>query len=172
LCLFVSRVRCTLLVILGVVPLAAAGCGDAATDQIVEPVSFRADAGPKAQPYRSSGGQTILDLGELTVRASCNRGEGGRAFMSVTASTGVDNALVSSRFTQAGSRSTSYAFVLDDFDRDYGQWDILGETEKAAGTLTYSRADGGQVALPFAASSGTGPVDCFFGGVATYAPPP
>lgn len=147
------------------------GCGGSSPKATTQAVSFRASAGTNHQPLRPSDSQTILNLGELTIRASCNRSESGQTLLSVGAETGVNHAVVSSRYTEAGTPPTPYVFVLDDFNKSYGPWDFLGEIRKAAGTLTYSRPDGGQVSMSFTMALGGSRADCFFGGVATLAPP-
>jgi hypothetical protein len=159
--------------VLAIAALAVVGCGDDSPSATTRAVSFRASAGPNEQPFRPSTSQTILDLGDLTIQASCARGEGGEPFLNVGAATGVDNSTISSRFTEQGHPATPYLFVIEDFDKSYGRYDFLGHPRRAAGDLTYSRPDGGQVSLSYTTTSGAGgPADCFLGGVATYAPPP
>ncbi|MGH2963988.1 MAG: hypothetical protein ACRDMH_01220 [Solirubrobacterales bacterium] len=161
---------CILAALALAVPLS--GCGHNSPSSTIQAVSFRADAGPNRQPFRPSESQTILDLGDLTIRAQCARGEGGQPFLNVGASTGVDNATISSRFTERGQPPTPYLFVIEDFDKSYGDYDFLGHPRRAAGDLGYSRPDGGQVSLSYTTTSGAGgPADCFLGGAATYAPP-
>jgi hypothetical protein len=157
--------------------LLTAGCGGDSPSATTQAVSFRASAGTgvgtRNKPFRPSDTQTILDLGDLTIRAQCARGEGGQPFLNIGAATSVDNSTISSRFTEQGQPPTPYLFVIEDFDQSYGDYDFLGHPKRAAGDLVYSRPDGGQVSLSYTTTSGAGgPADCFLGGVATYAPPP
>jgi hypothetical protein len=152
------------------IPLFA--CGDDSPSSTTQAVSFRASAGPNQQPFRPSNSQTILELGDLTIRAQCARGDGGQRFLNVGAATSIDNATISSRFTEQGRPPTPYLFIIEDFDRSYGDYDFLGHPRRAAGDLIYSRPDGGQVSISYTTTSGAGgPADCFLGGVATHDPP-
>ena len=170
--LFAFRRHYASLATLALAALATVGCGADSPSSTARAVSFRASAGPNQQPFHPSDSQTILNLGDLTIRASCARGEGGQPFLNVGAETSVDHAVVSSHYTKVGSPPTPYVFVLDDFNQSHGPWDFLRHPKRAAGTLSYSRPDGGQVSLTFITTSGAGPADCFLGGVATYAPHP
>lgn len=162
---------CVLIAIALAVPLSACGDDDSPS-ATTQAVSFRASAGPNQQPFRPSNSETILDLGDLTIRAQCARGEGGEPFLNVGAATSVDKSTISSRFTEQGHPATPYLFVIQDFDKDYGDYDFLGHPRRAAGDFVYSRPDGGQVSLSYTTASGAGgPADCFLGGVATYVPP-
>jgi hypothetical protein len=165
---------CVLAALALAAPMSA--CGGDSPSATTQAVSFRASAGTgagtKGSPFRPSDSQTILDVGDLTIRGQCARGEAGQPFLNVGAATSVDNATISSRFTEQGRPATPYLFVIKDFDQSYGQYDFLGHPREAAGDLTYSRPDGGQVTLSYTTTSGAGgPADCFLGGVATYAPP-
>jgi hypothetical protein len=165
-----STHACILAALALAIPLSA--CGDDSATSTIQAVSFRANGGPDQQPFRPSNSQTILELGDLTIRAQCVRGEGGQPFLNVGAATSIDNATISSRFTEGGHPPTPYLFVIEDFDKSYGPYDFLGHPRQAGGDLTYSRPDGGQVSLSYTTTSGAGcPADCFLGGVATYAPP-
>jgi len=132
---------------------------------VTEPVSFQADAGVEARP--------ILRIGGLTLRAWCtDHGPRTGSYLSVAAETAIDDAIIGSSFIQKiGPDHSAYTFVQPDFDRGYGPWDFLGSNpDKTAGTLNYSRPDGGQVTVVFLADQGTSQGDCFFGGTATSAP--
>lgn len=136
------------------------GCGSDENPENVKPVAFQASADTR--------GERILDLGGLTLTGSCERDPGGQGRLVVTAATSLDNAVLGSRFSQGG---TPYTFVLSDFDRSYGQYDLLGNASgKIAGELNYSRPDGGQVSVSYLADEDTAQGDCTFDGVATYAP--
>jgi hypothetical protein len=165
-----STHACVLAALALAIPLCA--CGHDSPTSTIQAVSFRASGGPDQQPFRSSNSQTILELGDLTIRAQCARGEGGQPFLNVGAATSVDNATISSRFIEQAHPPAPYLFVIEDFDKSYGPYDFLGHPRRAGGDLTYSRPDGGQVSLSYTTTSGAGgPADCFLGGVATYAPP-
>jgi hypothetical protein len=167
---FKTRPACLFVALALAAPLSACSGGDS-PGATTRAVSFRASAGPVHQPFRPSNSQTILALGDLSIRAQCVRGEGGQAFLNVGAVTRIDNATISSRFTEQGRPATPYLFVIEDFDKSYGPYDFLGHPRQAAGDLTYSRPDDGQVTLSYMTTAGSGPADCFLGGVATYAPP-
>lgn len=140
------------------------GCGgnDDAQDSgaaTTQAVSFQADTGTE--------GEELLDLGGLTLKGYCRR-EAGRIHLAVTATTATDDAILGSRFSQ---RSSPYTFVLDDFDRNFGEYDVMGTaSDETAGTLNYMPSAGGQVVVDYAAAQDTAQGDCTFGGVATYAP--
>jgi hypothetical protein len=139
--------------------LLAARCGSDEAEWRTEAVTFRADAG--------TGGQEILDLEGLTLRGYCDR-KAGRLHLTVTATTADDDAVLGSRFTQG---SSPYTFVLDDFDADFGEYDLLGKaSDETAGTLNYLSPDGSEVAVDYTAAQDTPDADCVFGGVATHAP--
>lgn len=112
----------------------------------------------------------ILDLGGLRIAASCREFRPG-PYLSVAASTLVDDAIAAATFTQRGPGPSTHTFVQSDFDRAYGQWDFLGSNpNKTVGTLHYARPDGGQVEVRFLADQGTAQGDCVFAGIATYVP--
>lgn len=153
------------------VAVAASGCGAAGTtasphasQPSIQGVRFQARAGTDRT--------RILSLGGLTLLGTCRRHPPNPTpFLSVAAKTSVDNAVISSHFGQQRRGSPNYTFVLDDFDRSYGQWDVLGTNpDKTAGTLNYSRPDGGQVSATFVADEGTSQGACVFAGTAVYAP--
>ena len=139
------------------------GCGgnDDAEDYeaaTIQAVTFQADTGAE--------GEELLDLGGLTLKGYCRR-EAGRTHLAVTATTATDDAVLGSRFSQ---RSSPYAFVLDDFDRDFGEYDVMGKaSDETAGTLNYMPSGGGQVVVDWTAAQDTAQGDCVFGGVATLA---
>ena len=143
----------------------AVGCGgeDEAEGSDSSPttraVTFQADTGTK--------GEVLLDLGGLTLKGYC-RLQDGRIHLAVTATTATDDAVLGSRFSQ---RYSPYTFVLDDFDRNFGEYDVMGKaSDETAGTLNYMPSDGGQVVVDYAAAQDTAQGACAFGGVATYAP--
>lgn len=140
----------------------AVGCGGDAKDSdsvTTQAVTFQADTGTK--------GEKLLDLGGLTLKGYC-RHEAGRIHLAVTAATATDDAVLGSRFSQG---SSPYTFVLDDFDRSFGEYDLMGKaSDETAGTLNYLPSEGGQVVVDYAAAEETAQGDCTFGGVATYAP--
>jgi hypothetical protein len=139
--------------------LLVTGCGGGDPESRTEAVTFRADPG--------TGGEEILDLGGLTLRGYCDR-KSGQLHLAVTATTADDNAVLGSRFTHG---SSPYTFVLDDFDADFGEYDLLGKaSDETAGTLNYLSPDGGEAAVDYTAAEDTPDADCVFGGVATYAP--
>lgn len=132
----------------------------------IEPVVFQSD--------REVSDRSILELGGLTLRASCHDYGRGQRYLGVTAETAVDDAVAAVSFGQTkGGGPASYTFVQSDFDRSYGRWDILGTNpDNTAGSLNLARPDGGQVLVEFVADEGTAQADCLFGGMATYAPAP
>ena len=142
------------------------GCGgdddaedsDSATTQAV---TFQADAGTK--------GEMLLDLGGLTLKGFCQR-LADQIHLTVTVTTASDNAVLVSSASQA-SNSSPFTVVLDDFDRSFGEYDLMGKaSDEIAGTLNYMPSAGGQVVVDWAAAQGTAQGDCVFGGVATHAP--
>jgi hypothetical protein len=112
-----------------------------------------------------------LSLGGLTLVGSCRHVDGNpKPLLSVSARTSVDNAILASHFGQQGHGSPTYTFVLDDFDRSDGRRDVLGSDPAAtAGTLNYSRPDGGQVSVTFVADEGSSQGACVFAATATAA---
>ncbi|MDX6581387.1 MAG: hypothetical protein QOI10_571 [Solirubrobacterales bacterium] len=138
--------------------------GRAGSDVVIEPVAFQSDGGVAGEP--------VLELGGLTLRARCHDYGRGQVYLGVSAETAVDDAVAAVSFDQRkGADPASYAFVQSDFDRSYGEWDILGTNpDNTTGTLNYSRPDGGQVVVSFLADEATGQGECVFGGTATYAP--
>jgi hypothetical protein len=141
---------------------ALAGCGGGST--MTTRVTFQANAGTPATP--------ILQLDGLTVLGSCRRaGHNPTPFLTVSARTAVDDAVIGSHFGQQAQASPDYTFVIEDFDRSFGRWDVLGTNpDKTAGTLNYSRPDGGQVSVTFVADEGAPQGDCVFGGTAISTP--
>lgn len=143
------------------------GCndgGDTTASSTVKSISFQAETGVEDEFIETIGG--------LTLTGSCKEEVGG-PFLSVGAATDVDDAVISSHFDQKGSDGLGYVFVMPDFDRDYGQWDFLGGAygqTSSAGTLNFSRPDGGQVSIDFVATADAPQGDCVLGGIATYAP--
>lgn len=121
-------------------------------------VTFQADGGVEEK--------SILSLGGLELQASCQSG------LTVTAETELKDSIVASSFGQEGRRgSTNYTFVNEGFGPDYGPYDILGKApSQTVGTVSFSRADGGQLSLPFIADQGAPQGDCVFAGTATFTP--
>src|SRR5215211_3446102 len=110
-----------------VVAMLLVGCGDHGSSEDVKPVAFQAGPGTR--------GERLLDLGGLRLTGNCERETGGQARLVVTAVTSLDNAVLGSRFSQGG---TPYTFVLSDFDRNYGEYDLLGKASgNVAGELNY-----------------------------------
>lgn len=144
----------------------SSGQGGATSAVVIEPVAFESDGGVAGEP--------LLELGGLTLRAWCSDYGRGQVYLTVTAETAVDNAVAAVSFEQRkGAEPASYRFVQSDFDRSYGPWDMLGTNpDNTAGTLDYSRPDGGQVLVGFLADEAVGQGECAFRGVATYAPAP
>lgn len=106
--------------------------------------------------------QRILHLGGLTLTASCQSG------LSVAARTALEDSIVASTFGQVAHGESS-KFVNEGLGPEYGAYDVLGKApSQTAGTLSYSRADGGQLSLPFVAAQGTPQGDCVFAGTATF----
>lgn len=133
----------------------AEGSGAATTQAI----TFNAETGNQ--------GEELLDLGGLTLTGYCQRAAG-QIHLAVTAATATDDAVLGSRFSQRDSPCT---FVLDDFDRNFGEYDVMGKaSDETAGTLTYMPVGGGQVVVDYVAVEETAQGDCAFGGVATHAP--
>lgn len=123
------------------------------------------------QAHARPGTERILSLHGLSLLASCRHvGSNPKPLLSVSARTSVDNAVLASHFGQQGHGSPTYTFVLDDFDRADGRRDVLGTNPAAtAGTLNYSRPDGGQVSVTFVADENTDQGACVFAGTATAA---
>src|SRR4051812_18332346 len=122
----------------------------AGPDPMIKGVHFRAHTG--------TNNERILRLNGLTLIASCRHIDGyPKPLLSVSAKTSVDNAVLASNFGQQRQGFASYTFVVDDFDRGNGRRrDVLGTNpDKTAGTLNYSRPDGGQVSVTFVADEGT-----------------
>jgi hypothetical protein len=142
---------------LGIVAVAGAIAGCGGDSSTIERVSFQADAGTPST--------SILNLGGLTILGACP------PFLSISARTAVDNAVVASHFGQRAHGSPAYTFVIDDFDRSYGRWDVLGTNpDRTVGTLNYSRPDGGQVSVTFVADENAPQGDCVFAGTAVSTP--
>ncbi len=127
-----------------------------------EKVDFRADAGVR--------NRKVLDLGGLTIRASCRNYGQEQSYLQATAETSVDNSVVAVFYGQQGDQQAK-AFNLSDFDRRYGAWDFLGtDPDNTAGTLSYSRPDSGQLVLTFLADEDTQQGECVLGGAAHFFP--
>ena len=125
-----------------------------------EKIDFRVDAGVRSRK--------VLDLGGLTLRASCRDYGQEDAYLQATAETSVDNSVIAAFYGQRASQEIN-VFNLSDFDRRYGAWDFLGtDPDNTAGTLNYFRPDGGQLVLTFLADQAQG--ECVFGGVAQFFP--
>jgi hypothetical protein len=146
------------------VVLVAASPGDSAatsrgaggldhTDQIL---SFTKP--PGQSPHRLYG------RGGLVVRAACERYDHGRQFLWVSARSKVRGAARASGLSFA---NTTRSFSGNDFGPAYGWYDMIGSIEGSErGTFVFSRPDGGQVTLSFAADV-TG---CSFEGLASWIP--
>jgi hypothetical protein len=112
--------------------------------------------------------ERILDLGGLSLRARCRK-DGGKWDLDVTAKTAVDNAVLVASFSQKRDPS-AFTAPVPNFDRSTGPISFLGVFYRdAAGTLSYSRPDGGQLTLTFFAAEGTAQGGCVFGGIAEFA---
>lgn len=139
-----------------------AGGGD---EVLTVRVSFAAAAAADAK------GRRILNLGGLILRAWCIDYGEGRKYLAVGSKSTVDNtsrAVVFSR-RRAGQAET-YAFKASDVDANDDWYDFLGTNPYGTrGTLSYSRPDGGQVSLTFAADQDTPDADCVFSGQARFA---
>jgi hypothetical protein len=158
-----------------VASMAASGCAGASKQEsisassgagtAIKGVHFLADTG--------TNNERILRLNGLTLIASCRHIHGNPLpLLSVSAKTSVDNAVLASHFGQGRHGFPNYTFVLDDFDKGNGRRrDVLGTNpDKTAGTLNYSRPDGGQVSVTFVADEGTPQGACVVGGTAVSAP--
>lgn len=132
--------------------------------------------------------RVILDLGGLTVTAKCKRyrivanpekpyaDTPRKRFdsLSVTARSAFNGASIVSSFMQRegakGPATYPYVFALRDFGPGYGGYDFLGTPYKVSGDLHYSRPDGGQVSVSYAADQQRTTDGCRFGGTAAFAP--
>ena len=131
--------------------LIAAGCGSGDSSATTQRIVFKSGTGTE--------NERVLSVNGLTLLASC-KNNAGQTLLAVAAETAVDNAVISSHFGQKVA-SGDYVFAMSDFDRSYGPWDFAGTNPaKTAGTLSYSRPDGGQVTVTYVADENTaqGPV--------------
>jgi hypothetical protein len=133
---------------------------------LVIPVSFAGEPGTD---------QMVLDQGGLTLKASCpDYPHGPTPYLTVTASTADDDAVISSSFLERRRGDAfPYTFVKSNFDRSYGPWDFLGSAaHNATGTLNYAQPGGGTIAVSFLARADKSTAGkCLFMGTATYAQP-
>ena len=157
-----------------------ADTSQAGTNRMIKALSFET-RGPADR-------RVILDLGGLTVTAKCKQyrvianpekpyaDTPRKRFdsLSVTAKSAFNGASIVSSFMQRegakGPATHPYVFALRDFGPGYGGYDFLGTPYKVAGDLHYSRPDGGQVSVSYAANQQRTTDGCRFGGTAAFAP--
>jgi hypothetical protein len=113
--------------------------------------------------WRSGADQgiaTLVDAGGVRVRAACHTyGTTTGPYLSLSARTGVDDASVSVAFDSRFHGR--HRFAIEDFDRDYGRWDMLGnEPGYVEGRFVYRSSDGGRTELEFEGSGGRADGQC------------
>ena len=100
---------------------------------------------------------TLVDRAGVVVRADCPAyGTDTGPYLSLTARTRSDDGSARVSFnSNEGSHFGRHRFTMADFDRAYGDWDLLGaEPSRVEGRFVYRSAGGEEVTLDFAGSGG------------------